>query len=140
MKIQNWPLLMLAIEFIAAHPEKYDQGNWRCGSTRCVAGWIAELSGAEWQWPDHGDYVWPRGADREDEDNLISAEMCAFAELGLEEYGEDMDDISSMLFNGSLSWRQVLRNVEKLAIGDGVTLTPKIVEEITRIATLEASY
>jgi hypothetical protein len=140
VKIQNWPLLMLAIEFIIENPDKYDQSSWRCGSQRCVAGWVAELSGAKWE-GDYGDLVWPKGADTEDEDALVLAETCAISALRVSTMDEDTaDEIGNLLFLGTLTWRDVLRNLEILARGDGIELTPKILAEIARVAKLEASH
>lgn len=47
--------LMLAIrEHIRANPEQHDQNNWgsrtACGTTHCIAGWAAALSGAVMSW------------------------------------------------------------------------------------------
>lgn len=42
----NAELLTTISELIDATPEKLDQTSWRCGTTRCVAGWVVELTAA----------------------------------------------------------------------------------------------
>lgn len=139
MNIPNWPLLMEAIEYIIDHPEEYSQSSWRCGSTRCVAGWIAQLSGGQWADLD-SIYIWPKGVVH-DEANLVDVDKCAIEALGVEYDYCDSEStseiISDTLFGGSLSWPQVLRGLEGLAEEDGVTLSPKIRAEIARVVPQE---
>lgn len=141
MRIPNWPLLIETIEFIIDHPDKYDQSQWRCGSTRCVAGWIAELSGGVWQ-GEAGPYIFPAGVDLEDEDNAMDAELVALQALGIMSYEQDNDvnEVANALFLGALSWREVLDNLADMADEDGIPLTPKILDELARITELEGSY
>jgi hypothetical protein len=140
VNIPNWPLLTQAIEYIIDHPDKYDQSQWRCESTRCVAGWIAEFSGGTW-YANYSALIWPKGADQEDEDNLQEADQCAIEALGVEYDITDSESVSEMisgwLFGGSLSWPQVLNGLTRLAEEDGVTLSPKIQAEIARVAPQE---
>lgn len=140
MRVPNWPLLIEAIEFIIDHPDQYDQTQWRCGSTRCVAGWIAELSGGTWQ-GEAGPYIFPAGADLHDEDAAYEAELVALQALGIPSYEQDNDvnEVANELFLGALSWRQVLENLLDLADEDGIELTPKILGDFARITELEES-
>lgn len=143
MKIPNWPLLTQAIEHIIDNPLDYEQGAWRCGTARCVAGWIAELSGGEWE-DALSSAIWPKGADKTNEDNLIEVDRCAIEALGVYyDYSSDGDGLCdrlySTLFHGSLQWQEVLRGVMTLAEEDEVELSPKIQAEIARIATLEGA-
>lgn len=54
MKIKNWPLFLSAIEQIIRHPETWNQNTYAsktaCGTSFCVAGWVAKLAGAEPMW------------------------------------------------------------------------------------------
>lgn len=134
MKIPNWPLLTTAIEHIIDNPRDYEQGAWRCGTARCVAGWIAELSGGEWE----GTLIaaiWPKGADKTDDSQLVEVDRCAIEALGVYyDYSSDgdgtCDRLYSLLFHGSLQWCEVLAGVKTLAAEDGVELSPKIQAEI----------
>lgn len=140
MNIPNWPLLTEAIEYIIDHPTEYSQSSWRCGSTRCVAGWIAQLSGG--QWADHdSSWIFPNGVDLEDEDNAVDVDKCAIEALGVEYNYQDSDSVSEIisdtLFSGNLTWPQVLLGLIGLAEEDGVTLSPKIQAEIARVAPQE---
>lgn len=141
MNIPNWPLLTEAIEYIIDHPTEYFQGAWRCGSTRCVAGWIAQLSGGQWADGDSS-WIWPKDAVQ-DEYNLVDVDKCAIEALGVEYSYCDSDSVSEIisdtLFRGSLSWPQVLRGLIGLAEEDEVTLSPKIQAEIARVVTQEVT-
>lgn len=52
--------LMLAVrEQITSHPETHDQDSWgrrgpECGTTHCIAGWAAVLSGRSLEWNEGG--------------------------------------------------------------------------------------
>lgn len=54
----NTDLLLAVREQITSHPESHDQGTWgrksECGTTHCVAGWAAVLSGMNIWWTDDG--------------------------------------------------------------------------------------
>ncbi|MFF0183508.1 hypothetical protein [Streptomyces sp. NPDC005244] len=58
----NTELLRKVRETIRRHPEKHDQGNWglktECGTTHCIAGWAAFLSGAVIDWERELDGAW----------------------------------------------------------------------------------
>lgn len=40
-------LLRKVRDHCVVHPEEHDQSTWWCGTSRCIAGWIADLTGAE---------------------------------------------------------------------------------------------
>lgn len=51
----NIPLLTDVMVHIRRHPESWDQDNWGrapkgCGTTHCIAGWTAQLSGEQILW------------------------------------------------------------------------------------------
>jgi hypothetical protein len=50
----NTDLLLEIREQIASHPETHDQSTWAsrtdCGTTYCIAGWAAMLTGAQINW------------------------------------------------------------------------------------------
>lgn len=48
----NVELLNETLAYIETHPEDWRQGEYRCGSGMCFAGWAATLSGREWLVPD----------------------------------------------------------------------------------------
>lgn len=146
--IGNWPLLERAIEQIIDHPEHYWQGEYvvhlpgdphdftrslefemadagKCGTTRCVAGWVAHLAG----------YTDPP-AVRGKQIQVISPDGCidfvpmaAMAALRLGG-GYASSIVESNLFYGNLSWRQVLNNARYLAHHDGYELSVKILHEM----------
>lgn len=39
----NWELLQRGVEAIKANPENWDQLNWHCGTSHCLAGFIQIL-------------------------------------------------------------------------------------------------
>ena len=130
MRIGNWPLLLLILEYVIKHPDEYDQKQWRstdlprCGTVRCIAGWAAFFSGYE-------EVV---GLGRSDlvrnprNGELMSTEDAAVAVLDFAEaYVTDMSD---GLFEGSLTFDDVLGYVRDLAKTDGVTPTPIVVAEM----------
>lgn len=47
LKMLNIDLLDKTMNYITEHPEQHDQGVWRCGTSRCFAGWACTLDGAE---------------------------------------------------------------------------------------------
>jgi hypothetical protein len=44
----NVALLKQTLAHIEAHPEEWDQTEFRCGSGMCFAGWAAQLAGGRW--------------------------------------------------------------------------------------------
>jgi hypothetical protein len=36
------------LDHIAKHPGDWNQGDWRCDSGMCFAGWAAQLAGGKW--------------------------------------------------------------------------------------------
>ncbi|WP_055566013.1 hypothetical protein [Streptomyces atriruber] len=55
----NVDLLLEIREQITSHPETHDQEQWGkrtgCGTTHCIAGWAAVLTGAALAWTDAAD-------------------------------------------------------------------------------------
>jgi len=49
--LRGLDLLDAAIKQIEKHPETWYQGEWRCGSGMCVAGWACDMAGGEWIGP-----------------------------------------------------------------------------------------
>ena len=45
------------LDYIKAHPERWDQGEWRCSTGMCYAGWLATLAGGTWMDEDFGSYT-----------------------------------------------------------------------------------
>lgn len=157
MKIGNWPLVMLAVEWIIKNPKLHSQGVYRmhvdtnegCGNSecceyqegytvRCLAGWIAFF--ARYRDISRTDYVL-----LPDSDDAVLIETAAMTALELDpeifgtdferqdKYTTDAIEISQMLFDGLLAWDDVLGYVFDLAAGDGVTLTPVITAELDRL-------
>ena len=48
MGLRGLALLNAVIAQIEAHPETWDQEEWRCETGMCVAGWMCELGGGTW--------------------------------------------------------------------------------------------
>lgn len=46
LQMLNIDLLDKTMNYIIEHPEEHDQGMWRCGTSRCFAGWACTLDGA----------------------------------------------------------------------------------------------
>lgn len=136
MKIGNWPLLMMAIEHIIQYPETYNQTDWRCGTQRCLAGWIAQLSGGVWE-GETGDSIWAYGVPHLPE-FLGGSEDIAIQALRLDP-SVYLDDFSRSLFEGDLDWESVLWSVLEYANEDGVTLTPMITTELTERGLIEGA-
>lgn len=50
----DFELMDRVLDQITNHPQRWDQATWRrptgneCGTAMCFAGWVADLSGAEW--------------------------------------------------------------------------------------------
>jgi hypothetical protein len=146
MKIQNWPLLLLAIEHIIRHADQYDQGSWRsdCGTYRCLAGWVAFFAG----WRDvtssnvpNGYFLGLNRTGRDDDSLLVQVEDAALMALELDTdiFGTSTDeefrytamsDFADSLFAGGLDMLDILSAVRDLAKADGVTPTPLIIEEM----------
>lgn len=66
-KPYNTDLMLAVREQIREHPEQHDQAYWAqkkdCGTTLCIAGWAAVLSGRQVEWLDDEDVisVWLEG-------------------------------------------------------------------------------
>ena len=153
--IRNWPLLEKAIEHIIDDPEHYWQGEWRytlpespkgftrsmefdmaaagkCGTTRCVAGWVAHLAGyTDCAYPQDRVYVMPPGSTTTDDG--VTIVRAALAALGAHESVfsfEMVSDTNHLLFDGHLTWREILGNLRVMADNDGYELSDKIRREM----------
>lgn len=52
-KHKGLALLDAALTYIEHHPDEWDQGNWHCGTTACLAGHIAvTIAGGRWYSPE----------------------------------------------------------------------------------------
>lgn len=150
MRIGNWPLVMLAVEWIIKHPDEHSQAFYRmyveanegCGNSecceptesrtvRCLAGWIAYF--ARYTDITRTDYV----LDANDEAVLIETAAMIALELDPEIYGTDFReahyspealDLSQRLFDGMLTWDDVLGELWDLAAADDVVFTPLIAD------------
>lgn len=143
MRIGNWYLLERVLIHIIKHPENYDQTNWSCGTTRCVAGWIVDFAG--YQFVTSGSvvpnyvslaevtedgyvpsYIWDLSSD---------VETVALRLLNLDPE-RDPDEIADALFSGTLSWAQVLEGVWHLAQGDEHFLDETIMDELRKVGVI----
>lgn len=134
MRIGNWPLLLLALEHVIRHPEEYDQSTWRgqgsCGTTRCIAGWVAFWSG----WADV--QCTASTAVEHPRHGMMTTEAAALNALELDP-DLDPEDVASALFNGDRTFEDVLQAVWDFARADGVTPTPLIMAELVRHGIIE---
>lgn len=108
----NVPLLRKALEFAEAHPEEIELGSWAkktaCGTTACIAGTIAILTGHQLKWELDEDGVW---ADYVTDGRHI--ESVAMTEIGVDDdaayqlfYCEDLDEVwevAEELTNGEIT-------------------------------------
>ena len=161
MRIGNWPLVMLVLEHVIKHPDEYYQGNWgqrrECGTTRCIAGWLAFFAG-------YRDYEerWPtklilRVTDPLAPTRPLSVERAALdaMELTPETYGvipltepdddedehdlwEEAEELASELFSGGMAFSSILETFYELAQRDGVTFTPLIQAELMNQGVIAA--
>lgn len=130
MYIKNWDLLWRVLEHVIKTPGGYDQTNWRssCGTTRCIAGWAAELAG----YRDRVDRVCTViGTDGVQ----VGADIAALTALDAPAHHYEYIDL--LLFSGGLSMGEVLDNVRYLAKEDGVTPSPLVLDEMLRIGVIE---
>jgi hypothetical protein len=51
----NTELAYRVLDHITAHPETWNQEEWRCRSGQCFAGWAALMSGWQWNYPNDPD-------------------------------------------------------------------------------------
>jgi hypothetical protein len=149
MKIGNWPLLLLALEHAEKHPDEYNQSSWRgsyegCGTTRCVAGWIAKFAGYTDISHDTVQVCVP-GGDESDYSDWRYVDEAALTALELDLVDEDeprncrtlREELEDNLFDGSLSWSDVLTTVADLARADGVTPTPVLLAAMRREGVID---
>jgi len=146
MDIGNWPLVFTALDHVILYPDEYDQTHWYCRSScdtfRCLAGWIAWFAGYRDVFDGVGNH---RGVAIEGEFRM-HVELAALTAMNLnpEIFGEldadcvfgsrhhiipePMIDLSSRLFEGNLSLRDILIEVRNMAKNDGVVPTPVTLE------------
>jgi len=91
----NVELLKKTLAHIEAHPEQWNQRDWRdvdhdlrCGTACCFAGWAALLNGSTWDVPDSEieNYDWdhdPNGDKLADVDGGRAVSRVATRALGL---------------------------------------------------------
>jgi|SRR5690606_8512304 len=150
--IQNWPLMWRVLRHVVDHPDEYDQTRWwshtPCGTTRCVAGWLAHLAkysdfpGDSWHVVRPG-LVVPVGDDEAldalYDDGAVSVDEAALDALGVEDWSRrNLVDIS--LFSGTLSWNDVLQNVVAFAEADGVTPPLRVLDILTDEGVLPSDH
>lgn len=106
--------LMLAVrEQITSHPETHKQEMWatrtECGTTYCIAGWAAALSGKEMFWEPGRD--WPLEASylaKPDGGQGVSVDRYARGVLGLDQ------DEADFLFSGARPESEALAYLDEL--------------------------
>ena len=155
MRIGNWPLVMMAVEWIIRNPNLYDQSIYRtrfestggCGNSecclprgsytaRCVAGWIAFF--ARYRDIPRTDYVL-----MPDSDDQVLIETAALMAMDLDPeiygrggelveglYNQTTKDLTIHLFDWAMSWDDILGTLRDLMKADGVVPTPVILEEM----------
>ncbi|MEV0616088.1 hypothetical protein AB0I81_22435 [Nonomuraea sp. NPDC050404] len=112
----NVALLKQTLAHIEAHPDEWNQADYRCGSGMCVAGWAAQFAGGKWYADDpdagFGDALIAEPDEpnsfRMDDVRLVYADHRAQRVLGLD--GEQAD----RLFEGSNSLPDLRRIVAEL--------------------------
>lgn len=109
----NVLLLRQVLEQIETHPETWDQGVYRCGTSMCFAGWAAELSGGTWIGQSE---LLVAAADEESSSHwgrdgiaVVSPEVRAGRVLGLD--GDQADD----LFDAANSLESIREQIIALA-------------------------
>lgn len=122
--IADWPTFEAALLHITDHPEQYSQAVWfardECGTTRCVAGWVAHFGGWE---IDHEDrFVW-RGDMRT---TISNAAMEVLTGTIYGELGDSNVYVNDTLFDAGLSWDAILCNVSTMAAHDGHELHARL--------------
>lgn len=153
-RIGNYDLLFDALEQACAHPDTYDQSTWRrpspCGTTRCIAGWIAHLDG----WVDlagtRDEFYWSSRVVRDGVVAHIGDAALVSLRLDPEVFGEPeiivdrdrrggrslerwgavegsdqyqaVEDLVDELFSGTLPFDVILENVVAYATEDGLDL------------------
>lgn len=142
--IGNWYLLEKVLDWVILHPEKYDQTQWSCGTTRCIAGWIADMAG--YQFISAQSVIPNYVTIKHDDDGYMTDDAWDYAEevetvalnlLRIDHTRIDPDEIASMLFAGPLTWRDVLQGVWVLAQADDRFLPETIINEMRRVGVIE---
>lgn len=123
-------LLDEAIEQIELHAQaddgQWSQGEWRCSTGQCLAGWVSQLAGAEWAYPADHDCADEVIAGADDEaysyssfDNpdlrVICAREKAMLLLGLDPNDYPDDVMAHRLFGAGNSLENIKRHRERFA-------------------------
>lgn len=111
----NVPLLRKTLEHIEAHPEEWDQGDWRlrveregfCGTAYCFAGTAANLHGAEWRIPAPADW-------QDDDMRIVTPEGGMHVEYYAQEILGLNFNQADMLFDGGNDLADLRRIVDGL--------------------------
>ena len=103
----NIKLLNDTLALINLFPERHEQGEWRCNTGQCFAGWAALANGAKWV---HEDDLW----DPYVKDDTHEREHVA-------EYAQEVlnltDDESDLLFAGGNTVKDLTKMVANLTNG-----------------------
>lgn len=102
----NAELARKALARIEAHPEEWEQGDWRCGTAYCFAGHVALAGGWKWEIPGS-----TSDTSVEKDGEIIHVEYAADRALGL----EHNQGWRSGLFSASNTLEFLRVRVEELA-------------------------
>jgi hypothetical protein len=91
----NAELAYRVLDQIDAHPERWDQKRWWCGTSGCFAGWAVVLSDGEDAMM-NGSYV--RVGDRK-----VHTQIRAFELLGISDDSADQDIAPALSYYAELS-------------------------------------
>lgn len=123
----NVPLLRATWEQIMAHPERWMQSSWKCGTAYCVGGWIAKLDNGRWL-PGEEATLRPRRDDPHEDRYRVYVEA-----HDRDEWGVDVEDRAQRvagltnaealrLFNGANTLEDVRKALERVLARAGETL------------------
>ena len=131
----NEELLRSVMNHIETWPNLLDMSTWRCGTTRCFAGWTADLAGAEWiadsldqtqVGPIDGEMWFAGSVVRSASGELFHVSEFARRELGLTAEAADT------LFDASNTLKDLREMVENLCdFGTTYDAAPKTQAEVT---------
>lgn len=115
MSEKNFGLMRAVLDKIETVGDDYDQTKWRCGTSRCFAGWAAELAGIAWKQPDFNEDGEPeyRGIVVLEDGTEMHVADWAANELGIT--GEE----EQFIFAASLTVDQIRENIDMLAAISG---------------------
>ena|SRR5690348_2417744 len=105
----NVPLLRKALEYITEHPEEHNQRNWAqrtsCGTTFCLAGTVAKLTGHDFIWDLEG------GTQA-----LLVTNGREISEVAQDELG--LDNVDAHLLFHCYDIRELWETVEEITDGE----------------------